>query len=136
MILATAIVLLALAPVAAYHGSSRILTSASRRPKMGGWLDNLADNILGPPAEGINDGSAPEFANKDEAAMALEEATAANNLDGHALRAIIIGKWGKEYDVEFTVTDYLGKSSVYLNVFPWSSDSTPWRHEDEALGTW
>merc|ERR1712196_480165 len=38
---------------------------------------------------------------------------------------------GKEFDVEFTVTDYLGVSSVYLNVFPWSSDATPWRHTDE-----
>ena len=34
-------------------------------------------------------------------------------------------------DLDFTVTDYLGKSSVYLNVFPWSSDRTPWRHESE-----
>jgi len=48
------------------------------------------------------------------------------------LRDLIVQKWGKEYDCEFTVTDYLGKSSVYLNVFPWSSDAEPWRHDDET----
>jgi len=99
---------------------------------MGGWLDDIADKFLGPPAEGLGDGMAASFAGEDAAAAALEEADAAEGFDGRTLRDLILEKWGKEYDVEFTVTDYLGKSSVYLNVFPWSSDAEPWRHDDET----
>jgi len=80
----------------------------------------------------LGDGMAASFASEDAAAVALEEAAAAEDFDGRMLRDLIVQKWGKEYDCEFTVTDYLGKSSVYLNVFPWSSDAEPWRHDDET----
>ena len=96
-----------------------------------GWFDDLTDGLLGPPAQGLGDGMAAEFARADEVTTALEEESAANGFDGRVLRDIIVEKWGKEYDVDFTVTDYLGKSSVYLNVFPWSSDEEPWRHDDQ-----
>ena len=75
---------------------------------MAGWLDDLTDKFLGPPAEGLGDGMAEEFASADDATAALEEAAAAEGFDGRCLRDIIVQKWGKEYDLEFTVTDYLG----------------------------
>jgi len=112
---------------------ARPLLLSTPKPAMGGWLDELADNFLGaPPVAGLGDGMAASFASEDTAAVALEEAAAAEDFDGRMLRDLIVQKWGKEYDCEFTVTDYLGKSSVYLNVFPWSSDAEPWRHDDDT----
>ena len=113
-------------------GLRPLLASTSMPAAMGGWFDDLADKFLGPPAEGLGDGMADSFASEDDAAAALKEAAAAVDFDGRVLRELIVAKWGKEYDLEFTVTDYLGKSSVYLNVFPWSSDAEPWRHDDET----
>lgn len=49
---------------------------------------------------------------------------------GNTCNASRIAQWGQEYDIEFTRTDYLGKASLYLNVFPWTADQTPWRHAD------
>ena len=87
---------------------SRPMLLSTPKPAMAGWLDDLTDKFLGPPAEGLGDGMAEEFASADDATAALEEAAAAEGFDGRCLRDIVVQKWGKEYDLEFTVTDYLG----------------------------
>merc|ERR1740139_1075144 len=85
----------------------------------GGWLDGigqqldaLTDAVLGETAASqIGDGCAEAYA-------------------GATLAALLVSRWGREYDIDFTKTDYLGKSSLYLNVFPWTADQEPWRHSD------
>ena len=121
------------AGVAAFRAPMSVTVPPRRTASVVGlaWFDQLADGLLGPRTEGLADGMGAEFANVDHAKAAAVEAAAAEGFDGRTLRALIVQKWGKEHDVEFTVTDYLGKASVYLNVFPWSSDAKPWRHEDE-----
>ena len=75
-----------------------------------GWLDALTDAVLGEAVapEALADGSANEWAQRVEEDALGAEAAAAAGFDGEALRALIADKWGKEYDVEFTRTDYLG----------------------------
>lgn len=97
-----------------------------------GFLDELTDALLGAPVEGIADGVADSLEAESEATQALAEAVAAEGFGGRQLRDLIVAKWGKEFDVEFSQTDYLGKSSIYLNVFPWSPDLEPYRHADQT----
>ena len=77
-------------------------------------------------------------------------------LDGYQLRDVIVARWGKEYDVEITLTEYMGgkvgrwcghpetnsrgnrpltyavpMQAIYLNVSPFSRDLPPFRHESE-----
>lgn len=40
-------------------------------------------------------------------------------------------KWGDDYDLELTRTEYMGKASLYLNVMPWTLGKEPCRHADE-----
>ena len=98
---------------------------------MMGWFDDLTDGLLG-EASGIPDGGADDLRLESELADALAENRAADGFDGRALRDLIVQKWGVEYDIDFTRTDYLGKASLYLNVFPWTADAEPWRHESES----
>ena len=94
---------------------------------MMGWIDDLTDGLLG-EASGIPDGGADDLRLESELADALAENRAADGFDGRALRDFIVQKWGVEYDIDFTRTDYLGKASLYLNIFPWTPDRTPYRH--------
>ena len=104
------------------------------RPTRLGWLDGLGrqldaltDAVLGEAATSeIGDGCAEAYEGETSAAAAAEEAAAAAGFDGATLAALLVGRWGQEYDVDFTKTDYLGKSSLYLNVFPWTADQEPW----------
>ena len=95
-----------------------------------GWFDDVTDAILG-ESSGLADGAAQAFDDESEVSAAFAESAAQAGFDGNELRALIVDKWGEQFDVEFTQTDYLGKSSIYLNVFPWTPERTPWRHEDE-----
>ena len=118
------------------------------RPTRLGWLDGLGrqldaltDAVLGEAATSeIGDGCAEAYEGETSAAAAEAEAAAAAGFDGATLAALLVGRWGQEYDIDFTKTDYLGKSSLYLNVFPWTADQEPWcatRHTPHAtrLGT-
>ena len=113
------------------------------RPTRLGWLDGLGrqldaltDAVLGEAATSeIGDGCAEAYEGETSAAAAAEEAAAAAGFDGATLAALLVGRWGQEYDIDFTKTDYLGKSSLYLNVFPWTADQEPWcatRHTPHA----
>ena len=96
-----------------------------------GWLDALTDSLLGEAAAPeLTDGCAETYGEGTAAEQAAEEAAAAAGFDGETLAGLLVEKWGVEYDVEFTRTDYLGVSSLYVNVFPWSADQKPWRHAD------
>ena len=118
-----------------------LLAPAARAPRARlpavrlGFLDDFmtkaADSLLGEAADGVSDGSAAAFQAESEVNAQWAERRAADGFDGRALRKLIVDKWGKEHDVELTQTDYLGKSNIYLNVFPWTSDSTPWRHANQ-----
>ena len=99
-----------------------------------GWFDDLTDGLLG-EASGIPDGGAQDLRLESELAEALAENRAAEGFDGWALRDLIVQKWGVEYDIDFTRTDYLGKASLYLNVFPWTPDRTPYRHASSQSRT-
>ena len=102
-------------------------------PVMMGWLDQLTDAMLGESAgPGLADGCADAYAEADTAVAEADEAAAAAGFDGAALAALVKARWGAQYDLEFTRTDYLGKASLYLNVFPWTADAEPWRHESES----
>ena len=95
-----------------------------------GWLNDLTDAVLGPPAAAeLVDGCAESYDQASSEAEAEAERAAAEGFDGETIASILMSKWGVEYDVEFTQTDYLGVASLYLNVFPWTADQTPWRHE-------
>ena len=104
------------------------------RPTRLGWLDGLGrqldaltDAVLGEAATSeIGDGCAEAYEGETSAAAAAAEAAAAAGFDGATLAALLVGRWGQEYDIDFTKTDYLGKSSLYLNVFPWTADQEPW----------
>lgn len=106
-----------------------------------GWLDEAAKSFLG---EGVSLGTFSDGGSSDDperlkkeidawqAQQAAAEAVAAEGFDGRALRALIKEKWGDDYDLELTRTDYMGKASLYLNVMPWTLDREPCRHESEA----
>ena len=115
------------------------------RPARLGWLDGigqqldaLTDAVLGETAASqIGDGCAEAYAGETSAAAAADEAAAAAGFDGATLAALLVSRWGREYDIDFTKTDYLGKSSLYLNVFPWTADQEPWcasRHTTRHAG--
>lgn len=111
------------------------------RPRMAGsggrgWFDSIADMFLG---EQLDIGDIADGAEKlqldaasSEVRDQVQEALSADGFDGFALRDLLVEKWGKSYDVDFAVTQYLGRSSLYLNVFPWTIDREPFRHESEA----
>ena len=99
-----------------------------------GWFDSLADFVLGEQLElgPIADGG--ERLQPDAASAMrgqIDEALSADGFDGFALRELLLAKWGRSYDVDFALTRYLGKASLYLNVFPWTIDREPFRHADE-----
>lgn len=65
-----------------------------------------------------------------------------DDFDGYALRDVILQKWGASYDVDFQRVDSFGFRKVYLNILPYSLQSSgsrsgrsrrgrPWRHETE-----
>jgi hypothetical protein len=100
----------------------------------GSWFDSIADLFLGERAEGIADGGSARGAQLDSAAQLADRAKellAEEGFDGFALRELLLQKWGQSYDVDFAVTRYLGRESLYLNVFPWTLEREPFRHADE-----
>ena len=126
--------------VAVRHGRC---AHRARRTRLG-WLDGLGrqldaltDAVLGEAAAAeIGDGCAQGYEGETRAAEAAAEAAAAAGLDGAALAALLVDKWGQEDDVDFSKTDYLGQSSLYLNVFPWTADQEPWctsRHTPHGM---
>lgn len=100
----------------------------------GSWFDALSDALLGEQVDlgGLGDGAdgAGEAA-AAQLADAAAELDAADGFDGYALRELIYNKWGEYYDVDFEATEYLGRYSLYLNVFPWTPERKPFRHADE-----
>jgi len=127
------LLMLVLVPTTSFL-SHPITTSCSTgvHTRLSGWFDDSIDFILGttPNLGDFND------ANSDivvpSSISSNNEDSLAQSFDGRVLRELIVKKWGEDFDVEFKRTDYLGRSTLYLNITPWSLGKKPFRHASEA----
>jgi hypothetical protein len=76
--------------------------------------------------------------NEDEEGLSLsafrkarEKKEPEPEFDGHALRDVILEKWGACYDVDFNRVDSFGMRKVYLNILPFRLGRRPFRHKTE-----
>jgi len=100
-----------------------------------GWFDDSIDFFLGnlktdADLEDFNDANMARII--PSILLTSNEVELAEKFTGAQLREVIVKKWAEDYDVEFTRTDSLGKSYLYLTITPWTIDRKPFRHASEA----